>query len=196
MTTKDLTALAKKYPFSAICGGLSLLLAAAFFYRQSALPEAESMLAQKTTESRRLKSNITNSAQLKEHLAALESANAKVAQRLVRAGDLAGNQQYFYKIEAETGVKLTDLRPGGNPASAAAKGPVAKTLYTSVPYSCAVQGTYTQLLDFLSKLEAGEHFQRILSANVSLGGGSADDAAGSADPVLTLVIAVEFLGQS
>jgi hypothetical protein len=151
---------------------------------------------QKTTESRRLKSNITNSAQLKEHLAALELANSKVSQRLVRAGDLATNQQYFYKIESETGVKLTDLRPGSGPIQPVGKGAVAKALYPSVPYACSVQGTYGQILDFLRKLEEGEHFQRILSANVSLSGGSSDDAASAADPMLTLVISIEFLGQS
>jgi hypothetical protein len=195
MTAKDIPVLAKKYPFTAICGSLALLLAIAYFYRQSALPEAESLLAQKTAESRRLKANITNSVQLKEHVAALEAGNAKVTQRLVRAGDLATNQQYFYKIESETGVKLTDLRPGASVGGAAGKATPAKGLYSPVPYSCAVQGTYSQLLDFLQKIENGEHFQRILSANVSLNGSSPEDAV-SADPILTLVIAIEFLGQS
>lgn len=195
MNTKDIAVWLKKHPFSAICGGLSVLLVAVYFFRQGDVPQAEALLAERTTESRRLKSNIANAASLKEHVAALEDANGKVAQRLVRAADLAKNQQYFYKIEADTGVKLTDLRPGGTGTSGAAKpaGGVKK-IYSTVPYSCTVQGTYSQLLAFLRKLEQGEYFPRILSATVTVGGG-ADDAA-AADPLLTLTIGIEFLGQS
>ncbi len=197
MTTKDLTVWLKKHPFSAVCGGLSLLLAAGYFFRQGSVPEAEALLEQRTTESRRLKANITNGTTLKDHVAALEDANAKIEQRLVRAADLARNQQYFYKIEADTGVKLMDLRPGstttpgGRPA---ATGP--KKQYSSVPYSCTVQGTYAQLLAFLRKLEQGEHFPRILSASVSMSGGGGEDTASEADPILSLTVGIELLGQS
>lgn len=196
MTTKDLSVWLKKHPFSAICAGLSVLLVGTYFFRQGSIPEAESILAARTSESRRLKTNITNSASLKEHVAFLEDANGKVQQRLVLAADLAKNQQYFYKIEADTGVKLTDLRPGGATGSIAAKPAAsAKKHYSAVPYTCTVQGTYSQLLAFLRKLEQGDHFPRILSATVSMSGGGEDDAA-AADPVLSLAIGIELLGQS
>jgi hypothetical protein len=187
----------KKYPFAAACVGFSLLLLAVYCFRQDAIPQSETLLADRTAESRRLRANITNSASLKEHVAALEEANRKVDQRLVRLADLAKNQQYFYKIEAETGVKLTDLRPGSVSNSTAAK-PVAgiKKHYSSVPYSCSVQGTYNQLLAFLRKVQGGEHFQRILTATVSMAGSSGEDEAAAADPVLSLTINIEFLGQS
>jgi Tfp pilus assembly protein PilO len=195
MNTKTISVWVKKHPFTAVCGGLCLLLLAGYFFRQGNVPEAVALLDQKTTESRRLKGNVTNSISLKEHVAALEEANRNVEQRLVQATDLAKNQQYFYKIEAETGVKLTDLRPGGSASASTAK-PVAgaKKHYASVPYSCTVQGTYSQLLAFLRKLEGGEHFQRILTATVSMGGGS--ESATAADPILSLSISIEFLGQS
>jgi Tfp pilus assembly protein PilO len=197
MTTKDLIASLKKHPFTAICGGLSLLLLGGYFFRQGNIPEAEALLAQRTSESRRLKANITNSASLKDHVAALEDANAKVQQRLARAGDLAKNQQYFYKIEADTGVKLTDLRPGGSAASGAVKAAAGvKKYYSAVPYSCTVQGTYSQLLAFLRKLEQGEHFPRVLNATVSMSGSAGGDDAADADPILSLSLGIEFLGQS
>ncbi len=199
MTTKDLSVWLKKHPFSAICAGLSLVLTAGYFFRQGSVPEAEGLLAQRTTESRRLKSNITNAALLKDHVAALVDANAKVDQRLVRSADLARNQQYFYKIEADTGVKLTDLRPGSGPAAGPARPAVGavKKHYSTVPYTCTVQGTYSQLLAFLRKLEQGEHFPRILNATVNAGAGAGgEDTASEADPVLSLSIGIEFLGQS
>lgn len=195
MNSKDLVAWFKKHPFPTICGVLTVLLLGGYFFRQGAVPEAESSLQEKMSESRRLKANIANAASLKDHVATLEEANRKVEGRLMRAADLAKNQQYFYKIEAETGVKLTDLRPGASLAKPKAPG-AAKKLYSSVPYTCGVQGTYEQLLAFLRRLEEGEHFQRITNASVSMGGsGSADDAA-SADPILSLSIGIEFLGES
>ena len=120
MNTTTISVWIKKQPWTAICSGWCLPLLAGYFFRQGSVPEAEALLAQKTTESRRLKGNVTNSISLKDHVAALEEANRKVEQRLVQATDLAKNQQYFYKIEAETGVKLTDLRPGGSASTAAA----------------------------------------------------------------------------
>jgi len=195
MNTKELTAGMKKRPFTAICGVLALVLAGTYFFRHGSIAESEAVLEQKTTENRRLKGNVANSAQLKDQVDALEDASAKIAQRLMRAADLAKNQQYFYKIESETGVKLADLRPGATAAPAAGKA-APKTLYSSVPYTCTVRGTYPQLLDFLRKLERGEHFQRIKTATISLGGGTGEDDASSADPTLSLIIAVEFLGQS
>lgn len=197
MTTKDISVWLKKHPFGAVCGGLSLLLAAGYFFRQGSVPEAEALLEQRTTESLRLKANITNAVSLKDHVTVLEDANAKVDQRLVRAADLARNQQYFYKIEADTGVKLMDLRPGGAPSSSvkpAATGP--KKHFSTVPYSCTVQGTYSQLLAFLRKLEQGEHFPRILSASVGASTGGGEDMASEADPVLSMTLGIEFLGQS
>jgi Tfp pilus assembly protein PilO len=194
MTIKDIPVLLKKYPFSATCGLISVVLAGGYFFRSGSVPEAEVELKNKTEESRRLRANISNAAQLKEHFDALNEANQAVSGRLMNAADLAKNQQYFYKIEADAGVKLTDLRPGSAAVLPGGK-PAPKTFYATVPYASTVDGTYEQLLSFLRKLEAGEHFQRIVSANVMLGGQGAEEA-GAIDPILSLTIAVEFLGRS
>jgi len=194
MNTQALIAKLKKHPFSTVCGALAIVLLVVYIVRRGAVPEAENQVAQKTTESRRLKNNIAHSAQLKDDLAALEDATAKIDQRLMRASELAKNQQYFYKIEAETGVKLLDLRAGGTSSGAPAKN-APKTLYSAVPYTCSLQGTYGQLLAFLQRLEQGEHFQRLVTGTVSVATGNTD-SGNVADPVLSMVIVVEFLGQS
>ncbi len=155
-----------------------------------------SALAQKTSEARRFKTNINNSTQLIEHVELLRTATKKISQRLMRESDLAANQQYFDKIESETGTKITDLQSGVNVGQPKGRGLPPKLLYSPVAYTCAVQGSYGQILKFLQRLESGEHFVRIVSANLSLAGGGSDGASGSADPMLTLVLAVEFLGQS
>jgi hypothetical protein len=196
MNSKSLLLLAKKYPFSAVCAILCVLLVGLYYYRGSGVEDINGILAQKTSEARRIKTNINNSAQLGEHVELLRTANEKIGQRLMRESDLATNQQYFYKIEAETGIKITDLQPGGAVGQVRGKGASVKLLYPPVPYTCAVQGNYGQILQFLRKLESGDHFMRVTSATISLAGGASDGAAVSADPLLTLVLAVEFLGQS
>jgi Tfp pilus assembly protein PilO len=197
MNAKSLSLLVKKYPFSAVCAVLALLFAILYYYRSTGIEDLNGVLSQKNTEARKLKTNIANSAQLKEQLELLQAANEKVVQRLMRESDLAANQQYFYKIESETGIKLTDLRPGGASSQTQARGTAVKPLYPPVPYTCAIQGNYTQILQFLRKLENGEHFVRILSANLGLaGGGASGESANTADPALTLVLSVEFLGKS
>jgi hypothetical protein len=196
MNAKSISLLAKKYPFSAVCVVLTLLLAGLYYFRGTGLDDINGALAQKTSEARRLKTNINNSTQLNEHVELLRTANKKISQRLMRESDLAANQQYFYRIESETGTKITDLQPGTNVSQPKGRGAAAKLLYPPVPYTCAVQGSYGQILRFLQRLESGDHFVRIVSANVGLAGGTSDGASGSADPLLTLVVAVEFLGQS
>jgi hypothetical protein len=196
VTIKAIPALIKKYPFSAGCASLCFSLTFAFFYRQSEVPELDSIFDAKTNESRRLRGNIINSAQLTEHLETLVLANAAVDKRLMRAADLATNQQYFYKIESESGVKITDLRPGSSSPQTTGQSVNVKGSYAAVPYTCAVQGTYSQLLNFLRKLENGEHFQRIVSTNASIAGGGGDEVDNLVDPVITLVISIEFLGRT
>ena len=192
MTFKSLVVQIKKNIVSSICAGLSVLLLGVYLFRRGGVSEFQSLIEAKTSESGALKTNVLNSASLKDHLEKLKSANQRVTGRLVKGGDLAKNQQYFYKMEADSGVKLMDLRPAA--ASAAPKTPV-KSEYSLVSYVCTVQGTYQQLLVFLGKLEGGEHFSRILSASVSLVSGGAE-SANSSDPALTLMLSIEFLGQS
>ena len=197
MTTKDLSLWLKKHPFGAVCAGLSVVLLGAYFFRQGSVPSSQALLAERASESQRLKSNIAHSASLKDDVAALEEANKKIADRLVRPADVAKNQQYFYKIEADTGVKLMDLRSGAATAPSGKPAPGPKKLYTPVAYSCTVQGTYTQLLTFLRKLDEGEHFSRVLNASISTTGPqSGTGESDVADPVLTMVVSLELFGQS
>src|SRR5215212_464410 len=108
MTTEDIIAVIKKNPISLGCALLCLALGAGIYFRGSLIPDAEAELAQKTAEADRYASNIKNSAQLKEQHETLIAANKEIDGRIIRASQLALNHQYFYKIVAESGVKLVD----------------------------------------------------------------------------------------
>ena len=163
MTNEEVIALLKKHPVSVGCVGLSLALAAGIYFRGGELPAAEEELAQKSTESARLAANVKNAAQLKEQHEAVSLANKEIERRLVRASQVAINKQYFYKLEAETGTKVTIQQ---SPVSLPKGG--VKTAFVFVPFSVTVAGTYPQLVDFCLRLESQAHYCRVTSATCSV----------------------------
>jgi hypothetical protein len=110
LKTADLVAGIKKYPIIVVSVALSVGLVLSRLYRQDGLPAATTLLEERTTVGNRLKLNVVNSAQLAEQRAAVVAANAAVSARLIRPAELANNQQFFYRIESETGTRYKDLK--------------------------------------------------------------------------------------
>ncbi|ACB73931.1 hypothetical protein [Opitutus terrae] len=183
ISNADFVAFLKRNPISVGCGVLSLILAIAIFYRSSAVPEAMTTLDEKSREGARLATNLRNATQLPEQLEQLNTAVKAIDARLVRAADLAQNLQYFYRLEAETGVKLIDLRQ--NQTAASAK-PAAGAL-GGVGFTISMQGEYFALLEVIRRLENGTHYARVINCNLR---GSGPDRTG---PV-NLAMDVELLG--
>ena len=179
MTNEELFAVIKKNPISVGCAVLCIALGAGIYFRRGEIPEAEAELAQKTAEADRYASNIKNSVQLKEDVDALAAANKEIDTRIIRAGQLPANLQFFYKLFGESGVKSLDLRQGGLSST---KG---KT-YTPVMFSVSVSGDLNQIMHFLTLLESGARYVRVLTANCTV----PSDRNGP----LTLALNLELLG--
>lgn len=175
----------RKNPIAVGCAVVALACVVALYLRSELLPDAETELETKSAEGHRLAQNVRNAAQLPEQLAAITAATAEIQPRLLRADELAKNLQYFYKLEADTGTKLLDLRQLSG--SAPAKG-AAKSAFTIVPFNLTVRGEYAALLDFLRRLENGTHYARVLTAAI------ASNAPERSGP-LSLQLTVELLGQ-
>ena len=188
MTGSDLLALLKKNPVGVGCGALALLLGGAGYYRSGGLPTAETELEQKSTEAQRFAANLKNSAQLPEQLATLTAADKEIAARLVRAGQLVDNTQYFYRLVADTGVRLADFHQ--NPPSSSTKN-AAKGAHIPVGFGLTVQGEYVQLLTFLRQLEGGAHYCRLLTANLTAPAASETGRS----TALTLTLTFDLFGQ-
>jgi hypothetical protein len=179
LSTESVGDFLKKNPISVSCAVLSVALLITSYVRSDYAAEETAVLEQKTTEASRLAANKKNADQLKEHFDSLVAAQKQVEARLIDQKDLTANSQYFYQLETETGVKLTEPRPSAAPK----RDP--KFSYLPVPFAVTVQGEYPQLLDFLRHLENGPHYCRVLSANCGAG---ADRAA-----QLTLNLNLELL---
>jgi hypothetical protein len=124
---------------------------------------------------------------LPEQLARVTAASKEANSRLVRVGQLADNLQYFYKLEAETGVKFLDLRQTTDAVRSAKAGKIP------VGFTLTVQGDYPLLFEFLRRLESGSHYCRVKSANVvpfDQGAGS----GGARSDASKLTLNLELLG--
>lgn len=193
MNLETLKTTIKKYPVgsSAIVVGLIMLVALVVRYFDVAtLQETHDKTA---AEGQRLATNISHASQLTDQTKVLEAANAVIASRLVNPSDLAINLQYFYKLEAETGVKLLDTRPVDTRTNAKAGG---KGLYTPVQYVVSLQGGYGRVLAFLRKLEHGTYFCRVISSSLSQAQAEQDKSGGERSAEMVVSLTVELLGKS
>lgn len=191
-TTKSLAAFLKKHPVAIGCGGLSVLLLAGIYLRSSQAGDLAAALKQNEEQGQNFIDNIRSGANLSEQYETLATATKDLESRLVRGTERARNQQYFYRIELETGVKEVSLQPNSPaPVSAAAQELIPKTLYTGIGYTVSVQGDYRQILNFVGRLESGPHFYRLISGSVSRQG---QRGAADATTAITLTLNLELLG--
>ena len=190
MTGADLIALVKKQPIAFGCGLIVVASGAALFFPREAVTNAQALFEEKEQEFQKIDANVRNAAGLAEATAEIQDAGKQFETRLVRAPQLANNLQTFYRLEAETGVKLIDARqqPIPTPKPGAPKG-----AYSPIPFNVSVQGDYAQVHDFLRRLEAGPHFLRFTQVSLSKlsAVGDARTASGLA---MSATINLELLG--
>jgi Tfp pilus assembly protein PilO len=124
--------------------------------------------------------DLTNHTRITAELAAVQEALDQIDKNLIAEGDLAANLGYFYEMETQGHVRLSQLNqlsslppPEGNP-------------YKAIPFSLRVTGSYPQIIGFVRKLESGPRLLRIRSF-----GFSRSDARSS---TLSLDLIVELLG--
>lgn len=189
MTFDDILARIKKQPVGFACGLICVLCAGWLYYRGDEADQRQTQLKATAEKAEVIKSNVGFSKNLPEQVAELQVSTKELEGRLVRAGQLAVNLQYFYKLEAENEVKLLDVRQ--NPLPKGAKGP-----YVGIPYNVNLQGSYKQVMAFLQRLERGRHFCRINTATFTKsGGGGEGSSAQSSSMGMTLALSLELLGQ-
>lgn len=195
LSNEQVVAAIKKNPVVTICVVVIIATVAGLYLRADLLPQATEELETLSRQAARMGANIKNSAQLDEHLQVVTTTNDQIDKRLVQAGQLAENLQYFYELEATTGIKFIDLRQvaGAGPVRGQAK---KKSIFESVSFALALTGTYPELMDFLQRLEGGQHFCRVMSAGFSPSYGEGGSAGLRRPEEMTLTLNLELLGKS
>lgn len=187
MTGADLTAFAKKHPLGVICLIIALACGAALYFRADVISVSQAEYEAKSSEAAKMISNVKNAPGLEEQVAEMQELGKELDARLMKAGQLAVNLQYFYKLEADHGVKFQDVRQ----TTRAARAGAPKTIFTPVPFTLSVEGDYAQLVKFLGALQNGRHLCRINSAVFN----KPNAAANSENSKITLALNLELLGQ-
>jgi Tfp pilus assembly protein PilO len=181
MKTANTQPFYQRQPIAIVCIAVAIVTSAGTYFRSSEIVARQSALEQKSAEGQRLLSNITNATLLKEHYDALVAINGRIAERLVSPAQLGENLQLFYKIEAATGCKISDLRQTYAPSTK------EKARFVPVPYGLNVRGDYRSVLNFVRKVEKSPRFARVSGASLTQMSG---DAAGE----MQLSLSVELLG--
>jgi hypothetical protein len=188
MSSADLLAMIKKQPIGFACGVVCVICAGLLYLRGDKIEEYRADNDAKSAEASRILDNVRNSEKLPAQVAEIQTLSKDFDTRLIRAGQLAANLQYFYKLEAETEVKLIDVRQGNLPKT-------GKSLYAGVPFTVSVQGSFKQVLAFLQKLEDGPHFCHFSTVNFGKSVTSSEASRAGGDTTgTTLSLNLELLG--
>ena len=163
MNISTIIARFRQFPTLFICGISSIVIILAIFVRGSGLTDARTELQQVEREGSRIDENIKNALDLERHLTDLRDLTEEVSARLVNPAELARNLQYFYRLESESGVSITDLTQSGTP-SPPKEGDLPE--YVPVRYDIAVEGYYPNLLEFIHRVESGRHFARFTQLEI------------------------------
>ncbi len=189
MTGTDLVAMIKRHPVGFACGVICVACAALFYFRMDLVEESHAAFSAKSAEATTILANVKNAEKLPSQVAEIQELTKELDGRLLRTGQLAANLQYFYKLEAETEVKLIDVRQGTPlPKS-------GKSLFIAIPFNVAVQGPFKQVAIFLQKLENGPYFCHFTSVNFARSISSSETPKPGTDPLgTTLTLNLELLG--
>jgi hypothetical protein len=150
---------ASRFPFCATCVVGSLLLAGASVWLRLDLHDLETRQQDHARDGDTMLKLIARGSQLRSELATVRAASQRITESLVVEKNIPENFWYFYKIEQDTQVKLTELqqRPAALPNTG------APTTYNRVPFSLRLTGTFRATIAYLQRLETGPRFGRINS---------------------------------
>jgi hypothetical protein len=150
---------AQRYPLCVAGFVLAVLLAGASAWLQVDLRGLEARLQVRAREGQKMLKLIARGSQLRTELAAVRTASRRIDENLVVEKNIPENFWYFYKVEQDTQVKLTELqqRPAAPPE------PGAPATYKRVPFSLKLAGSFRSVITFLQWVETGPRFQRVNS---------------------------------
>ena len=110
--------------------------------------------------------NIKNSKGMEEDIEAIEEKVEKLNARMFQSQELATNYNYFFKLEDETGIKVSDLKQVGiaeeelDPRKKKMPKPIIDS-YEKIRYHLKASGEFGEIVNFLRKLEGGPSFYRL-----------------------------------
>lgn len=171
-------ALLRRYPLSASCVILTLVLGVTAWFLHGQIGDLEVVHRERTKEGEAMLALLVGGSTQRQELAAVREAARRIEDNLVIESNLAENAWYFYRIEEQSKVRLSELHPLNSPTSD------NSPFFKRIPYTLRVTGDYEKTAAFLLALESGPRLINIINFNFSRG------ASG-----LTLDMSIELLGK-
>jgi Tfp pilus assembly protein PilO len=162
MNAADLKTMAKKQPISVACGVIAVICGVVLYFSSDTVDEKKGLYDEAAKTAKAITTNVANSKDLPQQVEAMQHAVKDLDSRLIHASQLAINLQYFYRLESDTGVKMTEVHQGGAGLPRAGSG---KANYTAIPFAVNIQGNFKQVLDFVQRVENGSRIARFNSVS-------------------------------
>lgn len=135
----------------------NVLLALGSFYLWQQIRTLDVVYQERSREGESLLATVASGSSLRHELTQVHEAARRLEDNLAIETSLAENLWYFYKIEEQTRVRLSELRQLNSPPAA------ADNPYKRIPYAVRVAGTYEQTATFLQNLETGPRLVKVTS---------------------------------
>ncbi len=161
MSKNKIASVLSSYRFSTISIAAALAAIAFGYYRSATTDEIGVKIDEQRSALGNLKLNITSAQKITDHIAILDQNLEKIKPRIAQGENYALNLQYFYKLEAESGVKITNISKSDD-----SKG--AKTQKIGTAFNISVEGAYHNTLKFMALAEKFLYFGRINNYTLSL----------------------------
>jgi Tfp pilus assembly protein PilO len=197
LTTADLTALAKRYPYCVACAILTLVLGGVAYFLWDQIDALEAQHQDRSKEGEAMLTQLVGGSTQRTELADVRDAAHRIEANLAVESELPENNRYFYKFEEQTKSHLLELHQLNSPALD------SNPLYKRIPYTARVSGTYEQVAAFLLALETGPRLVNITSFSLARASGAGPRGGSGRDPAPTeagasgvvLDLTLELLGK-
>jgi Tfp pilus assembly protein PilO len=145
----------RRYPFPAVCVILVLVCGGGAWWLSGDVDELHAVHADKTKEGEAMLALLIGGTAQRQELANARAATKRIEENLVTVGNLGENTSYLYQLETETKAQVAESHPLNTPITDTVP------LYSRVPYSLRITGTYEQVASYVLRLETGPRLASI-----------------------------------
>jgi hypothetical protein len=151
-----------EYPVIFVCGLITPLALVLLFMRAPKLEQYEGELADLERQWEQILTNTERSNGLEDATAALEAGLEEVESRLMQVENVAINYEFFYDLEEETRVTMSQFSQGNASDGSTIPLGIEKLRHFSViPYDLTISGSMDQLLGFMDTLNRQSYIVRL-----------------------------------
>jgi hypothetical protein len=161
----------RQYPVAVICAGILLLLIVIMFLRGGVASDLSLQEADLNSRIRTIDENIKNSKGLGPDAEKLDTMVEQINTLLFNSYERSININFFYGIEDQAGVVISNIGQLAEPDSIYTEGGARKLeLYSTLVYSINMSGSFSDILKFLYELKRVDPLIRVADFYVSRGG--------------------------